>query len=123
MKERNNLKAVKGNFLKEQSRNGWIYGSFMPEGLQKDDRVEVKITKWKKGSENTPHFQKTATKIDIMFEGKGVWEIDGQDVELNSGDYVIVPPKVVTRIKSVLTDEILVQTIKVPSDPADKVQQ
>ena len=114
------MKFLKGNFQKEQDRNGWIYGSFMPEGLQKDDRVEVKITTWPKGSNNSAHSQKTATKIDIVFQGKAIWEVDGEDVELGPGDYVIVPPKTPTRIKEVLTEDFLVQTIKFPSDPADK---
>ena len=34
----------KGNIFQEQQRNGWIYGSFMPEGdLAKDERAEIKI--------------------------------------------------------------------------------
>lgn len=116
------MKFAKGNFLKEQERNGWIYGSFMPDGLQKDDRVEVKITTWKKGSSNSYHYQNTATKIDIAFKGRALWEIDGEEVELGPGDYVIIPPKVSVRIKNILTNDFLVQTIKFPSAPEDRVE-
>lgn len=117
------MKFAKGNFLKEQERKGWIYGAFMPKGLQNDDRAEIKITNWPKGSNNSYHSQKTATKIDIVFQGKAIWEIDGEKVELGIGDYVIVPPKTPTRIKDVLTDDFLVQTIKFPSIPNDKIKK
>lgn len=110
-----------GNFFKEQTRNGWIYGSFMPEGPHKDDRVEIKMAVWKKGQENEYHSQKTATKIDLILEGEVVWEIDGEDVGLKKGDYVIVPPLVKARVKEIVSDEALVETIKFPSLPDDRI--
>lgn len=114
-------KFEKGNFYKEQDRNGWIYGNFMPEGLHRDDRVEIKLTKLPKSYSNKPHYQKTATKLDIIWKGRAIWEISGEEVELNDGDYVIIPPKVRTAIKDVLSSELIVQTIKIPSTPEDKV--
>jgi quercetin dioxygenase-like cupin family protein len=111
----------KGNAFEEQDRNGWIYGSFMPKGLQKDNRVEIKITTFEKGYSNNYHYQKTATKIDIIWEGEAVWEIEGEEVSLKYGDYVIVSPGVKTRMKTVTSSKLIVQTIKTPSDPTDKV--
>lgn len=111
----------KGNAFAEQDRDGWIYGSFMPEGLQKDDRAEIKITTYNAGYSNEYHSQKTATKIDIIWQGEAVWGIDGEDVPLKSGDYIIVPPGVRTRMKQVISSTLIVQTIKFPSDPSDKI--
>ena len=93
----------------------------MPEGLQKDDRGEIKVTTWKKGASNKYHYQKTATKIDMLWTGEAIWEINGEPVHLKAGEYVIVPPGVKTRIKDILTDEVICQTIKFPSLPEDKV--
>ena len=33
----------------------------------------------------------------------------------------IIPPKVAVAVKKVLSDELIVQTVKIPSDPTDKV--
>ena len=93
----------------------------MQEGLQKDTRGELKVTTWSKGYSNTYHYQKTATKIDMLWSGEAVWEIDGTEVQVAAGDYVIVPPGIKTRIKNVLSDIIVVQTVKFPSIPDDKV--
>jgi quercetin dioxygenase-like cupin family protein len=112
---------TKGNVFHEQERKGWIYGAFMPEGPHHDERIEIKVAVWKKGSQNSYHYQKIATKIDIIWQGHVLWEIDGSDVELKKGDYVIVPPNIKTRIKNVLSDEAIVQTIKFPSLPEDKI--
>lgn len=115
------MKFTIGNYLQEQDRKGWIYGSFMPEGPHKDDRVEIKMAIWKKGQENEYHSQKTATKIDLILEGEVVWEIDGEDVGLKKGDYVIVPPGVKARVKKIISDEAFVETIKFPSLPDDRI--
>ena len=115
------MKFHKGNFLKEQERKGWIFGSFMPEGLQKDDRVEIKVKNLDKNFTSKPHFQEKATKIEFIFSGKAVWEIDGKDYELKSGDYIVIPPKITTAVKKVLEEPTLCQTIKIPSVPEDKV--
>jgi quercetin dioxygenase-like cupin family protein len=111
----------KGNVFQEQERNGWIYGNFMPEGLAKDDRLEIKITKLDKSFTSEPHFNKISTKIDIIWNGEAIWNIDGQDMEMNSGDYLIIPPKTIVFVKKVLSDELVVQTLRFPSVVDDKV--
>lgn len=111
----------KGNAFLEQERNGWIYGNFMPEGLAKDDRAEIKIAKLDKSFTSESHYNKTSTKLDIIWSGKAIWEVDGQEIEMNDGDYLIIPPKIVVSVKKVLSDELIVQTIRFPSSPDDKV--
>jgi hypothetical protein len=60
----------KGNAFNEQDRGGWIYGAFMPEGFQKDDRAEIKITSFKKGFSNGYHYQKNSYKDRLNLEWK-----------------------------------------------------
>lgn len=110
----------KGNVFEEQERNGWIYGNFMPEGVARDERVEIKVVKLDKSFTSEPHFNKTSTKLDIVWQGNAVWEIDGKEVEMNTGDYLIIPPKVIVCIKRVLSDKLIVQTIRIPSVQNDK---
>ena len=112
----------KGNVFKEQSeRRGWTYGNFMPEGFAKDDRAEIKVAKLNSSFTSEPHYNKTSTKLDIIWEGKAIWNVDGNDIELNTGDYLIIPPKTIVFVKKVISEELVVQTIRVPSTPDDKV--
>lgn len=93
----------------------------MPEGLAKDDRAEIKIAKLDKAFTSQPHYNKTATKLDIIWNGKAIWEVDGQEIEMNAGDYVVIPPKTTVCVKKVISDELTVQTIRFPSIADDKV--
>jgi quercetin dioxygenase-like cupin family protein len=112
----------KGNAFKETERNGWIYGNFMPEGdLAKDTKAEIKIIKLDSSFTSEPHYNKTSTKIDIIWQGEAIWSVDGRDVEMNTGDYLIIPPKTVVFVKKVLSQEIIVQTLRFPSNSDDKV--
>ena len=115
------MKFLKGNVFEEQSRNGWIYGHFMPEGLAHDDHLEIKIAKLDNAFTSKPHYNKSSTKIDIIWEGEAIWEVDGKEIEVNSGSYLIIPPGTSACIKKVLSKTITVQTIRTPSIPDDKV--
>ena len=111
----------KGNVFQEQERNGWIYGNFMPEGVAKDERAEIKVTKLDNSFTSEPHYNKISTKLDIIWNGQAVWEVEGNEVEMNAGDYLIIPPKTTVCIKKVISPELVVQTIRFPSVPDDKV--
>ena len=111
----------KGNAFEEQSRKGWIYGNFMPSGLSKDDRVEIKIAKLDKAFTSELHYNKTSTKLDIIWSGSAIWEVDGQELEMEAGDYVIIPPMTTVGVKKVISDELVVQTLRFPSIADDKV--
>ena len=111
----------KGNAFQEQERNGWIYGNFMPEGLAQDERAEIKIVKLDSSFTSESHYNKTSTKLDIIWSGQAIWEVDGEEIEMYSGDYLIIPPKTTACIKKILSSELVVQTIRFPSIPDDKV--
>lgn len=111
----------KGNVFLSQQTNGWFYGHFMPEGPEKDERVEIKVATLDKMFSSQPHYNKRSTKIDIIWNGYAVWEVEGKEVEMKTGDYLIIPPKTTVCIKKVLSDSVIVQTIRFPSIPGDKV--
>lgn len=112
----------KGNVFLEKERQGWIYGKFMPDNdLAKDERAEIKVAKLDNSFTSKPHYNKTSTKIDIIWEGKAIWLVDGKEIEMKTGDYLIIPPKTVACIKKVISDELIVQTLRFPSIPDDKV--
>lgn len=112
---------TKGNVFDGKGQNGWFYGSFMPDGIQKDQRVEIKVAKLNKSFTSKPHYNKTSTKIDIIWQGQAIWEVDGKEIKMSSGDYLIIPPKTKVSVKEVLSNEMIVQTVRIPSIPNDKV--
>lgn len=111
----------KGKVFADSSHQGWFYGSFMPEGLQKDDRVEIKVAEYDASCSSPLHYQKTATKIDIIWEGEAIWVVDGEEIKVQKGDYIIIPPLTQAGIRKVISKKLIVQTIKFPSLPGDKV--
>lgn len=112
----------KGNVFQEQERKGWMYGNFMPDGdLAKDNRAEIKMAKLDNSFTSEAHYNRASTKLDIIWSGRAIWQVDGKDVEMNTGDYLIIPPKTVVSVKKVISDELIVQTIRFPSVPNDKV--
>jgi quercetin dioxygenase-like cupin family protein len=112
----------KGNVFKEQERDGWVYGNFMPDGdLAKDNRAEIKVITLNNTFFSKPHYNKISTKLDIIWQGEAVWNVNGKDIEMNSGDYLIIPPKTIVFVKKVVSQNLIVQTIRFPSIPDDKV--
>lgn len=118
--KKNNM-FKKGNVFGEQKKEGWIYGYFMPEGIARDDRVEIKVAKFDNSFTSDPHYNRVSTKIDIVWNGNAIWQVNGEDVEMRTGDYLIIRPKTTACIKKILSEFLIVQTIKIPSIPDDKV--
>jgi quercetin dioxygenase-like cupin family protein len=77
----------------------------MPEGIAKDDRAEIKVAKLDKNFTSKPHFNKKSTKLDIIWDGKAIWEVEGKEITVSKGDYLISPPNTTVCIKKVLSDE------------------
>ncbi len=67
------------------------------------------------------HYNKTSTKIDIIWQGEAIWEVNGKEIPMKAGDYLIIPSKTVVGVKKVLSEKIIVQTLRFPSIPDDKV--
>jgi len=111
----------KGNVFQEKERNGWIYGSFIPDGLAKDGRVEIKVATVDSSFTSSPHYNKTSTKIDMIWNGKAIWMVGDKEIEMNTGDYLIIAPKTIVSVKKVISDNLIVQTIRFPSVSDDKV--
>lgn len=110
----------KGNVFAEHGHRGWFYGEFMEKGLNKDNRAEIKVVDVDKNFTSSYHSQKVATKLDIVWRGEAVWEVEGKEVVLKDGDYLIIPPGTKTRVKEVISQRLIVQTIKIPSISDDK---
>jgi hypothetical protein len=75
----------------------------------------LSLSNWIVALPPRPITTKTATKLDIF------WEVNGTDIELTTGDYLVIPSGTVTAVKKVMSANLIVQSIKFPSIPDDKI--
>jgi quercetin dioxygenase-like cupin family protein len=101
--------------------NGWIAGSFIAEPPRKNDAVEIKYWEFKAGSV-TGHPVKVSSIIEVtlVIKGKVRSMIDGQELILKAGDYVIIKPGVENNLQVEILDDTEALTVKAPSDPKAK---
>lgn len=106
-----------------EKHQGWLVGEFM-EGVRKTDKVEIKFWKFKKGEvvSGHPKIQRVAIECILIIEGIIKGKLDGEEVVLKAGDYLVVLPGVNNDISSVVED-VKGLTIKAPSIPNDKMIQ
>jgi quercetin dioxygenase-like cupin family protein len=111
-------KYYRGNYFEDSKKEydqhkGWLVGDFM-ECFRKTNAVEIKFWKFKTG-EDTKHENKLqcrAIECTFILKGQIKGEIDNEKVILNTGEYVVIPPRVVNGF-----------TIKAPSDKTDKITE
>jgi len=119
------MNYYKGNFNNDykkefSKKRGWLVGRFQ-DGYRKTEKVAIKFWKFKKGEgeEHTCKYEERATECTFIFKGEVKGIIDGKNVLLKTGDYVVIPPK----IKSNMIMEVIKPTegltIKAPSLPVE----
>jgi quercetin dioxygenase-like cupin family protein len=112
------MKYYKGSFRTEQTeRNGWIIGRFM-DGIRRNEFVAVKSWSYKKGQNTSSHsrkYEREATEITFIISGMVRALLDGEKIVLESGDYVIIPPKVISNLVFEILEDTEALTIKSPS--------
>jgi quercetin dioxygenase-like cupin family protein len=95
------LRCYLGNF-KEDALNGqnkgWVVGTFMESGPRSTKAVEVKYWEFPVGE--TAHDKKVSATFETTFilasELHG--EVDGRQIKLKKGEYVVVQPGVSNNI-------------------------
>lgn len=101
-------------------RKGWLVGPFMNEkqnNLRGTKSMAIKFWKFKK---NTPtghafKYQRFATECTFIFKGKLKAIIDSGEFEFIAGDYVVLPPNVVSNLAIEVIEDSEGLTIKAPS--------
>jgi quercetin dioxygenase-like cupin family protein len=112
-----------GNFTHDGlhgQNHGWIMGKFMEAGPRSTDDLEIKYWEYPKGPAD--HGYKSSATIEVTFILKGATraEVDGEEIVLNAGDYVIIQPGTPNNtVLEVLADAAGL-TVKAPSDPGAK---
>lgn len=88
------------------------------------DKFEIKFWKFKKGEDakHLPKCQKTATECTFILKGKIAGEIASQPVVLEAGEYVVIPPGIVSNFPKTVIEDVEGLTIKAPSAEGDTVR-
>ena len=100
--------------------HGWIVGRFKDAIPRKNDNVEIKY--WEYGVGMTDHPLKESSIIECTFilSGKTRASIDGQEIILNTGDYIVIKPGIKNNTVVEILEPTTGLTIKAPSDPSAK---
>jgi len=124
-----NKKFHRGNCEKDAleyptTGGGWFMGHFVKEGLRKTDKIEIKWWTFPRGKvkdhENKIQFYET--EITIILEGEIVGHINGEEINLKHGEYVVIPPRIENNFpENVISEKVVGLTIKIPSLPSDKI--
>jgi quercetin dioxygenase-like cupin family protein len=101
--------------------NGWIVGSFMPEGLLKLEEVEIKYWEFAAGEE-AKSYQKESAIVECTFILKGRTRclVNGDEIELKAGDYIVIHPGTPNNTVAEILEDAQGLTIKAPSDTTAK---
>ena len=120
------MNYYKGNFYKEQTdRHGWLVGSFMPAGDERStDKFEAKFLTFKRGEDikHVAKYQRSAIEYNFLLKGKIKGIIGSENVTLERGDYVVLPPGIVSNLPTEVLEDTEFFTIKSPSVPGDKIE-
>lgn len=120
------MSYYRGNFYKERSdKRGWLVGQFMEKksGRHTDD-VEIKFWKFAKGEDakHVAKYLKTAVECGFILKGKITGIIGSEKVVLEAGEYVVIPPGVVSNYPIEILEDVEGLTVKAPSVYGDKVE-
>lgn len=113
-----------GNFLEEgKDRGGWFVGDYIPEGLAKTELVEVAVKEIHPGDLTPAHHHEQATELCLIISGVFVVRVGKEkvrEVRLKAGEYMIVPPHVVSAWEMVDNKPAQIVVIRFPGAPHDK---
>lgn len=120
---------MKHQFYKGQYRHdalhepnrGWIVGTFKSEPPRKNDAVEIMYWEFQ-AVLPTNHPMKKSSIIECTFilKGKTRAIIDGQDMILSAGDYIVIEPGTPNNLVVEILEDAAGLTVKAPSDPSAK---
>jgi quercetin dioxygenase-like cupin family protein len=103
-----------------EPHRGWIVGQFKPDAPRRTDQVEIKYWEFPAGPSDHP--AKTSTIIECTLVLKGVVRavIDGHELILSAGDYVVIAPGTPNNTVVEILEDAAGLTVKAPSDPSAK---
>lgn len=104
---------MKKHKLSESGARGWFIGDF-PEAVIKTKNFEVCYQCNKAGNQDTPHYHKIVTEVQLIIKGRIVIN----DIEFGAGDIYVSDPG--EHYRAYYLEDTEVVAIKFPSIPGDK---
>ena len=104
-----------------KENNGWFLGCSIKGGPRKTDKIEFKYWELKKGKNlENKALSHELPEHSIILKGKMNGEIDGQKIELEAGDYIIIEAGVPHKYPIDIYEDVEAFTFKAPSIPDRK---
>lgn len=127
------MNYYKGNFFEDYEREynprrGWLLGQFMNEknpDKRGTDKMAIKFWRFEKDkpTNHPAKYQRFAVECTFILKGRIRAQIDYNDIELTAGDYVVIPPNIVSNLAMTILEDAEGLTIKAPScNPDDTVK-
>ena len=95
-------------------------GKFMDELPRKNNSVEIKYWEYKVGETDHPMKESSIIECTIILKGKIKAVINGDELVLKAGEYVVVEPGIPNNTATYVLEDTIGLTIKAPSDPSAK---
>lgn len=102
------------------SNRGWIVGKFKDEPPRRNDAVEIKYWEYEAGPTNHPMKESSIIECTFILKGKTRALIDGEEIILSTGDYIVIEPGTPNNLVSEVLEKAAGLTVKAPSDPSAK---
>lgn len=99
---------------------GWFIGAFMEHPANKNNDVEIKYWELPKGSSDHPKKVSKTFECTVIIKGKTKAVIDDEEILLQAGDYVAIPPNTPNNVVLDIIEDCTGLTIKAPSNPDAK---
>jgi len=114
-----NGKYFLGDYKEPNDYKGWFVGAFIKDDDPcKTEKLEVVYREHDQGDKTEPHYHKKKIELLVMLEGKARYQVNGNEVILESGKYLFIDVNNV--IESEFLEKSKVFAIHAPSIPTDK---
>ncbi len=122
-----NLETDYEESLRNETGKEWLVGDFDKFANKNVRRVkdfEIKYWKFKKGEEDKhkPKKQKSATEWTVVLDGEVRGVVNGEQVTLKKGDFIIIKPGVTSDLIGEIIKDVRGLTVKAPSITDDTIR-
>ncbi len=99
---------------------GWVVGKFLADPNRFTTEIEVKYWEFPLGTNNHPMKTSATTEWTYILSGRVRCLIDGEEIILNAGDYILIHPGTPNNTVSEILEAASGICVKAPSDPSAK---
>jgi|SRR3990172_13045361 len=122
-----NLETDYEESLRNETGKEWLVGDFdkfANKNVRRVKDLELKYWKFNKGEEDRhkPKKQKSATEWTVVLDGEVRGVVNGEQVTLKRGDFIIIKPGVTSDLIGEIIKDVRGLTVKAPSITDDTIR-